>query len=102
MKFFRSIPRLPAFVAAFGCAMFGLAFSAPSAFAMRYVPNFGGSAGVAPSGPRPTLTHPTVASGMPGWEITIIVVGVAVLATATAIVVVRSRAGHRTVSVSAA
>jgi hypothetical protein len=102
MKLIRNIPRLTKFLAAFGCAMLGLVVSAPSAFALRTVSNLGGPAGVAPSGSRPTLTHTVVANGMPGWQITVLVAGVAILAGAIAIFLVRGRAAHRTVSVSAA
>ena len=102
MKFFSGISRLTSFLAAFSCAILGLVLWAPSAFAIRTVSHSGGSAEVAPSSPLPTLTHTVVASGMPGWQITLIVAGVAVLAATIAVAVVRGRAGHRTVSVSAA
>lgn len=94
MSHIHRIPHLVRFLAAFACAMLGLAVSAPAAFAMR-VPAPGGSPGVAPTGPSPTFTHTVVASGMPGWQFALIVAVAAVLAAAIAIVVDRARAARR-------
>jgi uncharacterized membrane protein YhaH (DUF805 family) len=95
MNHIRRIPHLARFLAAFACAMLGLAVSAPAAFAMR-VPTPGGSPGVTPTGPGLTLTHTVVANGMPAWQLTVIVAVVAVLAATIAIVAERARAAHRT------
>lgn len=95
MNRFRRIPHLVRFLVAFAGAMFGLALSAPAAFAMR-APS-GGYPGGALTGPRATVTHSVVTTGMAGWQITVIVAVVAVLAATIAIVVHRARAAaHRT------
>ena len=95
MNHIRRIPHLARFLAVFAWAMLGLAVSAPAAFAMR-VPAVSGTMDVAPTGPSPSLTHTVVASGMPGWQITVIVAFVAVFAATIAIVVDRARSAHRT------
>jgi hypothetical protein len=100
MSHIHRIPRLVRFLAALACAMLGLAASAPVAFAMR-VPAPGGSSGIAPTSPSPTFTHTVVASGMPGWQISMIVAATAVVAATLAIVVDRARAEHRTAIVPA-
>jgi hypothetical protein len=88
------IPHLARFLAALAVALLGLAVSVPAAFAMR-VPAPGGSSGFSPTGPRPTLTHAVISSAMPGWQVTVIVAVVAVLAATIAIVVERARAARR-------
>ena len=95
MHHIRRIPHLVRFLAAFVCAMLGLVVSTPAAFAM-VVPAPGGSSSVAPTGPSSTFAHTVVASGMPGWQITVIVAVVAVLAATIAIAVDRARAARRT------
>jgi uncharacterized membrane protein YhaH (DUF805 family) len=101
MNHIRRIPHLARFLAVFACAMLGFAVSAPAALAMR-VPAPGGTTGVAPTGPSPTFTHTVVASGMPGWQITVIVAVVAVLAATIATLVDRARAARRSGIVLAA
>jgi uncharacterized membrane protein YhaH (DUF805 family) len=95
MSHIHRISHLARFLAAFTGALLGLAVSAPAAFALR-VPAPGGSSSVSPAGPSPTFTHTVVASGMPGWQITVIVAVVALLAATIAIVVDRARAARRT------
>jgi len=95
MNHVRRIPHSIRFLAAFACAMLGLAVSAPAAFAMR-VPASGGSSGVSPTSPSPTLTRAVAASGMTGWQIAVIVAVTAVVAATIAVVVDRARAAHRT------
>jgi hypothetical protein len=95
MNRFRRVPHLVRVLVALAGAMLGLAVSAPAAFAMRMAS--GGYPTGALAGPRPTDTHPVVASGVTGWQITVIVAVVAVLAATIAIVVDRARASsHRT------
>lgn len=96
MKHIYRISHLVSFLAAFACLMLGFAISAPAAFAVIPATN-GGSGGsdIAPAGQGPTFTHTVVAGGMPGWQITLIVAVVAVLAASIAIVVDRTRAVHR-------
>jgi hypothetical protein len=94
MNHIRRIPHLVRFLAAFACAMLGLAVSAPAAFALRIQEP--AETGAAPTLPSSTLPHTVVANGMPGWQITLIVAVVALLAAAIAIAVDRARASHRT------
>jgi hypothetical protein len=97
MYHIRRIPHLVRFLAAFACAVLGLVASAPTAFAIRVPapPAPGGSSSLAPTGPSPASTHMVVASGMPWWQITVIVAVVAVLAAAIAIAVDRASAARR-------
>jgi hypothetical protein len=55
-----------------------------------------------PSPPLPAHAHTLVAGGMPGWQITLIAVGAALLAAALAVTAYRMRAARRRVTVSAA
>lgn len=96
MNRFRRIPNLVRILVALTGSMVGLAVSAPAAFALR-VQASGGFPSGALAGPRPTVTHPAVATGMTGWQIAVIVAVVAVLAATIAIIVDRARAAaHRT------
>ena len=52
--------------------------------------------------PLPAHAHPLAASGMPGWQITLIAVGAALLAAALAVTAYRMRAARQGVTVSAA
>jgi hypothetical protein len=50
----------------------------------------------------PAHAHTLATSGMPGWQITLIAVGAALLAAALAVTAYRMRAARRRVTVSAA
>ena len=52
--------------------------------------------------PLPAHAHTLAASGMPGWQITLIAVGAALLAAALAVTAYRMRAARQRVTVSAA
>jgi hypothetical protein len=52
--------------------------------------------------PLPAHAHTAVASGMPGWQIVLIVAGAALVAGALVVLVRRARAARRRVTVSAA
>lgn len=95
MSHIRRIPHLVRSLAAFTAAMLGVVVSTSGAFAMR-VPAPGGSSSSFPAVPGPTVAHTVVASGVVGWQVAVIVVGVAVLAAIIAIAVDRARAAHRT------
>jgi hypothetical protein len=96
------ISYLAKFLAVLACTMLGFAVSAPAAFAVVPASNGGSDgSGVAPTVQSPHLTHAVLASGMPGWQIAMIVAVVAVLAAAVAIVVDRSRVANRTGTVPA-
>jgi hypothetical protein len=73
--------------------LLGLVASAPAAFAIKVPATFG--AGAAPTGLSPTVPHAVVAGGMPGWQITVIVVLAALLAGTIAVIADRMRAARR-------
>ena len=52
--------------------------------------------------PLPVHAHTLATTGMPGWQITLIAVGAALLAAALAVTAYRMRAARRRVTVSAA
>jgi len=52
--------------------------------------------------PLPAHAHTAVAGGLPGWQIALIVAGIALLAGALAVLAYRVRAARRRVTVSAA
>ncbi len=95
MNRIRRIPHLAHLLVAFVTALLGFALGAPAAFALR-LPAPGGTTGAVSTGPSPTATHAVVAGGMAGWQITVIVAVVAVLAATIAVAIDRTRAAHRT------
>ena len=95
MSHLRRIPHLARLLAAFACALLGLALSAPAAFALR-VQAPGGTSGVGTTGSSPTFTRTVVSTGMPGWQVAVIVAVVAILAAAIAIAADRARGARRT------
>jgi hypothetical protein len=85
MKHFR---RLFAAAATLAGAVLMLA-AAPAAFAMR-VPPPGEQGGGAPA-----PVYITTGGGMPGWQITLIAVGAALVAAATAVLLDRARVARK-------
>ncbi len=70
-----------------------LAFGATPAFADIPHPDPGGAAGgPAPVFPAPTHTVTLVTGGMPGWQVTLIAIGAALLAATVAVLLDRARA----------
>jgi len=99
------IRRLAILLAGLAAAMLGSVASATAAFAWPDPP--GEPGGVYPLLPTPpvitrTVTHTAVTGGMPGWQITLIAVGAAVLAAAIAVVLHRALAARRHVTANAA
>ena len=84
MKHFR---RLFAAVATLAGAVLMLA-AAPAAFAMRVPPGEQG-------GGAPAPVYITTGGGMPGWQITLIAVGAALVAAATAVLLDRARVARK-------
>ena len=80
-----------------GLAGAALAFSAaaPDALAALPPPDPGGTTLMSPPG------HTVVTGGMPGWQITLIAVGAALLAAAVTVLLDRMRVTRRRVSASA-
>ena len=90
--------------AALAAAAGGLLASAaiPAAFA-RVVPDPGGYYGPTRPAPVPAATVRLVAvGGMPGWQITVIALGAALLAAAVAVLLDRALATRRAASAPAA
>ena len=86
-----------------GLAAAVLAFGAAPAFATLLPPMPDGPAGApVPSAPPPVQVHTIVTGGMPGWQITLIAVGAALLAATVAVLVDRTRAAHRKAITTAA
>jgi hypothetical protein len=95
MNRIRYIRRIAAVLAGLAAAV--VAFAATPAFAM--IPGSGGPAVVPPHlAPVHTLT----AGGMPGWQITLIAVGAALLAATVAVLLDRARPSRRGVRIAAA
>ena len=79
-----------------GLAAALVAFGATPAFASLPVPDPGGPAGApAPPAPPVVQVHTIVVGGMPGWQITLIAVGAALLAATVAVLAYRARAARR-------
>jgi hypothetical protein len=75
-----------------------LAFSAAAtpAFATLVPPGGGG-----PAAPSPVQVHTIVTGGMPGWQITLIAAGAALLAAVLAVTADRMRSGRRMAATTA-
>ena len=98
MNGFRHIRRLASVLA--GLAGVLLAFGATPAFAS--IPHPGGATGDPPPVfPAPTHTVTLVTGGMPGWQITLIAIGAALLAATVAVLLDRARATRRNVVTAA-
>jgi hypothetical protein len=97
----RPIRRLASVLAGLACAWLGLAVAAPAAFAAGSpTPGPAGyiTPGAEPPGWHPPLqgsVHTIVIGGMPGWQITLIAIGAALLAATAAVLVYRAWASHR-------
>ncbi len=78
-----------------------LALGATPAFAM-VVPAPGGPAGAPVPPAQASAVHTIVAGGMPGWQITLIAVGAALVAATVAVLLDRVRATRRNAVTTAA
>jgi cytochrome c oxidase assembly factor CtaG len=74
------------------CALLALAAASPAMAATVSVPHYGPSV---PPAQVPARIHAVTASGMPGWQITLIAAGIAVLAALLAVTADRARAARR-------
>ncbi len=94
MNYIRRVRRLIHPLAALGCALFALGAVSPAAFAGTITlpaPTGGGAA----TGTQPAPVHTVIVGGTPGWQITLIAVGAAVLAALVAVSLDRVRATRR-------
>ena len=89
--------RFAAILAALISGLLAFVATAPAALAMPVPPGGqSGSAGVAPV--PPTTVRVVAASGMAGWQITLIALGAALLAAAAAVLLYRALAARRAAS----
>jgi hypothetical protein len=81
-------------LAAFACALLGLAVSAPAAFGVMIGANDSGQSPLPlPAGKYPT--HTIVTGGMPGWQLAVIVTVAILVVSIIAVVVHRVRDAQR-------
>ena len=81
--------RLAAALAAVTCTLPASAAVMPAAWAVNEIP---------PGGPAPAPAAVVTAGGMPGWQITLIALGAAVVAATAAVLLDRARAARRVAS----
>ncbi len=93
----RRIHRLAAILAASACALLGLAVASPAMAMTISVPHPGASV---PQPQVPAPVHTMIVGGMPGWQITLIAAGAAVLTTLLAVTADRAYAARRQVTVT--
>jgi hypothetical protein len=87
------IRRLAGGLAVLASALLAFAAAAPAALAMNVAP---------PSGPGAPATITVIAGGMPGWQITLIAIGAALLTATVAVTLDRARAVRRHATMTAA
>jgi hypothetical protein len=92
MNTIRRIHRLVGLLAATAASLLIIAAASPAMAATTSVPPYGPS--VSPAQVPPPL-HAVTAGGMPGWQITLIAAGAAVLAAILAVAAYRARASRR-------
>ena len=86
---FRHARRLGGLLAGLGALVTMLVVTGTAAFAMVAPPEVGGAADQPPPPPAPVI------GGMPGWQITLIAVGAALVAAALAVFADRARSARR-------
>ena len=94
------IRRIAVMLAGLACALAVCAASAPAVFAsVSVLPP-----PVSPGSYKypPVQIHTVVIGGMPGWQITVIAAGAALLAAATAVLLDRARATRRHITATTA
>ena len=84
------IRRMLAVLATLAGALLALTAASPAAFAV-HVPPPGGFTGHV----QPAQVHTVVVGGTPGWQITLIAAGAALLAAVLAVILDRSRAARQ-------
>jgi hypothetical protein len=89
------IHRLAAILAASACALLGLAVASPAMAMTSSVPHPGASV---PQPQVPAPVHTMIVGGMPGWQITLIAAGAAVLTALLAVAADRAYTARRRVT----
>jgi hypothetical protein len=96
MRDFHRIRRLGGVLAGLAGCVAAFVITAPGAFAQLLPPE---PAGDAPA-PPPVQVHVVTAGGMPGWQITLIVIGAALVSAAAAVLLDRAQRARRGVPVA--
>jgi hypothetical protein len=91
MREFDRIRRLGRVLAGLAGCVAAFVITAPAAFAQLLPPD---PAGYAPTAP-PVQVHVVTVGGMPGWQITLIVIGAALVSAAAAVLLDRARPARR-------
>ena len=100
----RPIRRLACILAGLTAGLLAQATASPAAFARPGPPSVTPTALATPRPrppgwnkhpPRPAHVHALATGGMPGWQITLIIAGIAVLAIAAVALLARARAARR-------
>ena len=94
------IRRMAIVLAGLAAALTALGATPAFAMVVRPDPN-GPEVGSVPSGPAPIQVHTIIAGGMPGWQITSIALGAALLAATVTVVLYRTLAARRAAAVTA-
>jgi hypothetical protein len=89
MREFDRMRRLGRVLAGLAGCVAAFAIAAPAAFAQLLPPDPAGGA------PAPPPVHVVIAGGMPGWQITLIVIGAALVSAAAAVLLDRARLARR-------
>ena len=87
----RDLGRLAGILAGLGATLLAFSAASPAALASRTPP----LGGLVERGSAPPPVHVIVTGGMPGWQITLIAAGAAVLTAITAVILDRARAARR-------
>ena len=98
MKRIKRIRRCAGVLAALAGTLIAVGAAAPAALALTVPPGPDRPAVLPPS----VQIHTVVTGGMPGWQITLIAVGAALLAAAAALLLDRARAARRHVNATTA
>ncbi len=98
MRIIKRFRRLGAIAAGLGSAVLAFALAAPAAIATIPPPPGGAGGSVQPA----PVVRTVVVGGMPGWQIALITIGVAIVTAATAVLVDRARAARQRLITDAA
>jgi hypothetical protein len=91
------LARLAAALTAITCGLLASTGSISAAFA-RVIPPPGGPYGTTGMAPGPGTAAVVTVGGMPGWQITLIALGAALVAAAATLLLARALAAHRSAS----
>ena len=96
MRDFHRIRRLGGVLAGLASCVAVFVTAAPTAFAMLLPPDPAGDV----AAPPPILVHVVAVGGMPGWQISLIAIGAALVSAAAAVLLDRARRAGRVAPVA--